>query len=271
MAGKTFIGIYAGNGRIAAVEARKEGRYYVVLSSVLFPVEGRELKYAIKNAIKALGIKPRIAALSIPDTAANVAIMDFEELPSGKEAKELIMFKISKVLNINPTGYRFRHSILSKENGVKVLAVVTREETIRRYEDALREAGLEVASVNVNTFNLCNLISDMETGYAAAIIVLVENYLSIAICNKKGIIDFYRSKTLKGEAPSEINSTFIAYRGKNPDFDLRNIVVFDETGLLVDALKEKEIPAVGSQTLCISADGARIVDIAILSAIGAGA
>lgn len=270
MSGKRFIGIYAGGGRVAAVEARREGQGFKVLSSGSFLVEEGGLKGTLKEAVKTLGIRPGKAALSIPDASAKIAIMDFEELPSGKEAEEVIRIKASKTLNINPAGYRFRHSILSKNGGIKVLAVASGEDAVSGYEEALKEVGLEATSVSIHTFNLCNLIASTESGAAAAVIALIENNLSIAVF-KEGVLDFYRSKTLKNDALSEINPTFLSYRGKSPDFKLRSFIVFDDKGGLAGMLKEKGMPAEAFQMDCVSANGARIDDVALLSAVGAGA
>lgn len=244
---KTAAGLYIGQGELAAIEARRNNGCWVLDKCSRTPLSGeamppKDFKENIRKTLKESGIKNRKISVSVPDTIAKTVFLEFKDLPAKKDdASEIIKLKASKLLNLNPPDIHLGYQVLSRDNISKVLAVVVNKDTIVSYEDACLESGFDVRRISIHSFNLLNLFSQeasMQGNYS--VIIRLGDYFSIMFF-KEGILDFYRCKAVSGSDGAgikEISSSFLSYRGKNPDMPLENIYLLDMSGDFAEMVKK---------------------------------
>jgi hypothetical protein len=166
------IGIYIGAGCISTaivtpasqrarlssshVEALPEG---IVVPS---PVESniRRPDVVVERLKAALSRwRRREAAISLPDAAVRVAILELSQVPGKREEREALFRHHLEHLFLNPLGRcRFASQRLmpSGDGKPRLLVAAIRDEILEEYEAVVRAAGLRPSMVDLSAFHLFN-------------------------------------------------------------------------------------------------------------------
>ena len=168
-------------------------------------VDGAAVAAALRTACESLGQRPRRAALIIPDLAARVSLVRFEQLPARREdLEQLIRWQVKKSLP-----FALEDACVTQSPGVRLgaggefITVAARRGTIREYEGVCDAAGIYAGIVDLSTLSLVNLYlaGGNPDGRGDSLIVHMRpEYTSIAIVRGTDLI-FFRTRP-EGEEDS---------------------------------------------------------------------
>jgi hypothetical protein len=123
---------------------------------------------AISAACQSLGLKPKRVALVIPDVAAKVSLVKFEQLPSRREdLNQLIRWQVKK-----STPFAVDDACLTytpgarSAKGSEFVVIVARREMVREYESVCEQVGIEAGLIDISTFGVINLFLSANLGTA---------------------------------------------------------------------------------------------------------
>jgi hypothetical protein len=157
---------------------------------------------ALRAACERAGHRPRRAALVIPDLAARVSLVRFEQLPARREdLDQLIRWQVKKSLPFAVDDACVTHSAGARSGaGGEFIAVAARRETVREYESVCDEAGIYAGIVDLATLSLLNLYlaGGSVPGGDWLVVHMRPEYTSIAIMRGEDLI-FFRTRPEGGE------------------------------------------------------------------------
>lgn len=130
------------------------------------------------------------AGLVIPDYAARLAVLDFEEFPADEEQRlALVKFRLRKSVPFAIDDAQvscFVQGKHSAEKGIEVLAAVMSRTVLEEYEALLRGAGFQVGLVVPSSFAVLPLFFD-ETGDLTLFAKLSGSILSIMLLEHRRV------------------------------------------------------------------------------------
>jgi type IV pilus assembly protein PilM len=157
---------------------------------------------AVTAACQSLGLKPKRIALVIPDVAAKVSLVKFEQTPSRREdLNQLIRWQVKK-----STPFPVDDACLSytpgarSANGSEFVVVIARREIVREYETVCEQVGIEAGLIDISTFGVINLFLSSNLGTAGdwLVVHMRPEYTSIAILRRDDLL-FFRNRA-EGDA-----------------------------------------------------------------------
>ena len=157
---------------------------------------------ALSAACQSLGLKPKRVALVIPDVAAKVSLVRFDQTPSRRDdLNQLIRWQVKK-----STPFPVDDACLTYTDGAhnaggsEFIVVVARRETIREYEGVCERIGIEAGLVDIATFGVINLFLSSNLGTAGdwLVVHMRPEYTSIAILRRDDVL-FFRNRA-EGDA-----------------------------------------------------------------------
>ena len=157
---------------------------------------------ALDSACQSLGLKPKRVALVIPDVAAKVSLVRFDQTPSRRDdLNQLIRWQVKK-----STPFPVDDACLTYTDGAhnaggsEFIVVVARRETIREYEGVCERIGIEAGLVDIATFGVINLFLSSNLGTAGdwLVVHMRPEYTSIAILRRDDVL-FFRNRA-EGDA-----------------------------------------------------------------------
>ena len=152
---------------------------------------------AVTAACQSLGLKPKRIALVIPDVAAKVSLVKFEQTPSRREdLNQLIRWQVKK-----STPFPVDDACLSytpgarSANGSEFVVVIARREIVREYETVCEQVGIEAGLIDISTFGVINLFLSSNLGTAGdwLVVHMRPEYTSIAILRRDDLL-FFRNR-----------------------------------------------------------------------------
>jgi type IV pilus assembly protein PilM len=159
---------------------------------------------ALRTACERAGVRPRRAALAIPDLAARVALVRFDQLPARREdLDQLIRWQVKKSLPFPIEEACVTHSPGARSGpGGEFLTVAGRRDAIREYEGVCDDVGIHAGVVDLSTLSVINLyLAGESVATGDALVVHVRpDYTSIAIL-RAGELIFFRTRP-EGEEES---------------------------------------------------------------------
>ena len=153
---------------------------------------------SLRLTLERLGSRPRRVALVIPDLAAKVSLVHFDQVPAKREdLEQLIRWQLRKSapFPIDDACVTFVPGASGSNGGREFLVVLARRETIQEYEQLCEQAGLYAGLVDISTLNVVNCLlagGRVPTGDWLVIHMRVE-YTSIVIMRGADVI-FFRNK-----------------------------------------------------------------------------
>jgi type IV pilus assembly protein PilM len=157
---------------------------------------------ALSAACQSLGLKPKRVALVIPDVAAKVSLVRFDQTPARRDdLNQLIRWQVKKSTPF-PVDDACLTYTTGAENagGSEFIVVVARRETIREYEGVCERIGIEAGLVDIATFGVINLFLSSNLGTAGdwLVVHMRPEYTSIAILRRDDVL-FFRNRA-EGDA-----------------------------------------------------------------------
>lgn len=152
---------------------------------------------ALRSACERAGHRPRRAALVIPDLAARLSLLRFDQIPARREdLDQLVRWQVKKSspFPIEDACVTHAPGVRTGEGG-ELIVVSARRETIREYESVCEAAGIHPGLVDLSTVSLVNLyLAGGEARSGDWLVVHVRpEYTSIAILRDGNLI-FFRSR-----------------------------------------------------------------------------
>ena len=165
-------------------------------------VDRAAVAQALRTACERAGQHPRRAALVIPDLAARVSLVRFDQIPPRREDLDQLIrwqMKKSSPFPIEDACLTYSSGAASG-TGAEFVVVAARRETVREYEGVCDDAGIYAGLVDLATMSVVNLYlaSTFPTG-DWLVVHMRPDYTSIAIMRGADLI-FFRSR---GEGEEE--------------------------------------------------------------------
>jgi len=158
---------------------------------------------ALQAACERAGHRPRRAALAIPDPAARVTLVRFEQVPGSRDdLDQLIRWQVRKSLPFPIEEACVTHSPGARgAAGGEFITVAARRDTVAEYEAVCDEVGIHAGIVDLATLGVVNLYQAAPPAGGDTLIVHMRpEYTSIAIL-RRGDLIFFRTKP-EGEEES---------------------------------------------------------------------
>lgn len=242
---------------------------------------------AFKSACNQLLGKTNRVAVSLPDTACRIMLLDHEgRFKSRTEALDLIRWRLKKSIPLDSADTLLDYQQLAiRENGdLALLVAMASRSVIAQYEDLIIQSGFSPARIDCNTFNLCRFFDRRLSLHEDSILISFYGSTLSIVAFAGGIPEFIRSKDLTGTVATdnrvymEINSSLLVYKERFPELPLQTAfcfaapdvardfqeVVAEATGLTPLLLETKESIIPGN-----SAPGDQIRLFPCTAAIGA--
>jgi type IV pilus assembly protein PilM len=157
---------------------------------------------AVSSACQSLGLKPRRIALVIPDVAAKVSLVKFEQTPSKREdLNQLIRWQVKKSTPFPVDDACLTYTAGARSaNGSEFVVVIARREIVREYESVCERVGIEAGLIDISTFGVINLFLSSNLGAAGdwLVVHMRPEYTSIAILRRDDLL-FFRNRA-EGDA-----------------------------------------------------------------------
>jgi type IV pilus assembly protein PilM len=156
---------------------------------------------ALRVACERAGHKPRRAALVIPDVAARVSVVRFDQIPPRRDdLDQLIRWQIKKSLPFAVEEASVTHAAgVRAEAGGEFIVVAARKETVAEYESVCDGAGVYAGLVDLATLGVVNLYLTSAAPSGDWLIVHIRpEYTSIAIMRDNDLL-FFRTRA-EGDA-----------------------------------------------------------------------
>jgi len=151
---------------------------------------------AIGEACDSVGLKPARIALVIPDVAAKVSLVKFEQVPARRDdLEQLIRWQLKKSTPFPVEDACLAYSPGATAGGAsEFVSVVAKRDVIREYESACEDVGIEAGLVDLSTFGVINLF--LTAGSIAGdwlVVHMRPEYTSMAILRREDMI-FFRNR-----------------------------------------------------------------------------
>jgi type IV pilus assembly protein PilM len=124
----------------------------------------KALVSAVRTALEQVSQRGREVTLVVPDAAARVLLLDFDELPAKTaEALPVVRFRLKKLLPFDADDAAVSYQVMATtRDGMQVLAVAMPAEVLADYESVVREAGFEPGAVLPSTLAALAGLSEGE-------------------------------------------------------------------------------------------------------------
>ena len=180
----------------------------------------------LKSAYNQLHCRSQRIALSLPDAACRIMLLDLEgRFKSRTEALDLIRWKLKKSIPLDSADTLIDYQQLTaRENGdLALLVAIASRTVISQYEDLITQAGLSPARIDCHTFNICRLFDRRLSLQDDCILISFYGSTLSIVAFAGGIPEFIRVKDLTGSLVTdsrvymEINSSMLVYKERFPE------------------------------------------------------
>jgi type IV pilus assembly protein PilM len=148
-------------------------------------------------------VKRTAAALVIPDYAVRMAILDFEEFPSGDEERSaLLRFRLRKTVPFHIDEAKLSYAVQVQEpRHIEVLAVAIAKPILQEYESIFTAAGYRVGLVAPSCLATLRLCPNADRGLTL-LAKMAGSTLSVLLLDN-GIVRLIRCLDLAGNEDSQ--------------------------------------------------------------------
>jgi Tfp pilus assembly PilM family ATPase len=152
---------------------------------------------ALRGALDRLGSRPRRTALIIPDVAAKVSLVRFEQVPARREdLDQLVRWQLRKSTPFPLDEACVTYSQASRTaDGTEFLAAVARRAVVHEYEGVCEAVGAYAGLVDLATLSVLNLFvaADPPPSGDWLVVHMRPEYTTLAIMRDEHVI-FYRNR-----------------------------------------------------------------------------
>ena len=177
-----------------AVEALPERAVIASLGSPNI-VDRDAVAASLRSVVNRLGSRPARVALIIPDVAARVSVVRFEQVPQRREdLDQLVRWQVRKAapFSIDDALVSYSPGARSTDGSAEFIVVLARNDVIKGYEDACADVGLHAGLVDIASFAVVNLAlaTARSTDGDWLVVHTRPEYTSIAIVRSGDLIYF---------------------------------------------------------------------------------
>ena len=153
---------------------------------------------AIRTTLGRLGTRPARVALIIPDLAAKVSLVHFDQVPARRDdLDQLVRWQLRKSapFAIDEACVTYSAGTRPAAGGAELIVVLARRDVIEEYERVCTDAGVYAGLVDLSTLSVINLfLASAGTPSGDWLVVHMRpEYTSIAIMRGDDVI-FFRNK-----------------------------------------------------------------------------
>jgi Tfp pilus assembly PilM family ATPase len=162
---------------------------------------------ALRAACDSVGMRPRRAALVIPDLSAKVSLLKFEKVPSRRDdLDQMIRWQMKKSTPFPIEEAAVTHSPGARAaDGNEFLVVAARRDTVREYENVCDEVGIEAGLIDLSTLAVVNLaLASAAPSGDWLVVHMRPEYTSIVILRREDVIFFRNTPEGDAEALQDI-------------------------------------------------------------------
>ena len=196
--------IRLGGGRPAPIVAHASEMLPpgVVVPALAAPniVESAPVAAAVARALDAIG-RSRHVALVLPDSAAKVSLVRFEQSPPrGRDLEAMLRWQVRKSVpfRVEDAQITWAEGQTLEGGGREFLVALSRRDVIAQYEAALTAAGAHAGLVDLASFNLVNLLlAGGDEQLDALLVHLAPDFVTLIIV-RAGRVIFYRHRGSEG-------------------------------------------------------------------------
>jgi type IV pilus assembly protein PilM len=147
---------------------------------------------AVKQALDAVSQRGREVTLIVPDSAARVLLIDFDELPAkAAEALPVVRFRLKKLLPFDADDAAVSYQVMAQTRSMtQVLAVAMPREILADYESLVRDAGYEPGAVLPSTLAA---LAGLEEDAAPSLVVNTGRDSVTTAIVKDGVLLLHRT------------------------------------------------------------------------------
>jgi type IV pilus assembly protein PilM len=160
-------------------------------------VDRAAVEGALRAAVERVGVRPRRVALVVPDLAARVSLVRFDQIPPRRDdLEQLIRWQMKKAapFPIEEAALTFSPGARTGAGG-EFVVVAARRAVVQEYEAACASEGMHAGLVDVATLSVVNMfLADSPAPSGDWLVVHMRpEYTSIVIMRGEDVI-FYRSR-----------------------------------------------------------------------------
>ncbi len=185
------------------------------------------LKRAIAKTVEGAGLSAGTGgattdiAVSLSDRFASVGIFTFSDFPESEDdARAIVGLRARKEFALSDMP-RLDYQILDDAGTTKVLVVATGQRFVGAIEDGLAERGIDAGRIGLTSFYLANMLTeDKAPSHGNFSVAIVINGTMTLLIYAGGNLDFYRSKSFRGEFKNlarDLRMSFVSYAGGGRD------------------------------------------------------
>jgi len=178
------------------------------------PAVGR----AITQALSRIGGKTRRAALVIPDTAAKISLVRFENVPPRfEDLAELVRWQMRK-----SAPFPLEQAVVSFTPGLKApdghefVVSVARSDVIAQYEEACALAGVHAGLVDIASFSIINGVLAGKGAPAGdwLLVHATPTYMTLMVLRDRDLIFFRKAEETEGTLADVVHQTAMYYEDR---------------------------------------------------------
>ncbi len=209
------------------VAESRGGRWYQTGGNELAGVVDRKdpdaLKRAIVKTVEGAGLSAATGgattdiAVSLSDRFASVGVFTFSDFPESEDdARAIVGLRAKKEFALGELP-RLDYQILDGAGPTKVLVVAIDQRLVGAIEEGLGDRGIDVGRIGLTSFYLANMLAEEKTpSHGNFSVAIVINGTMTLLIFSGGSLDFYRSKSIKGDFKSlarDLRMSFVSYSG----------------------------------------------------------
>ena len=177
-----------------SVEGLPEG---AVVASLVSPnvLDRAAVAASLRTVVGRLASRPARVALIIPDVAARVSVVRFEQVPQRREdLDQLVRWQVRKAapFPIDDAAVSYSPGARGADGSAEFIVVLARNDVIKGYEDVCADVGLHPGLVDIASFGVVNLAlaAARSTDGDWLVVHTRPEYTSIAIVRAGDLIYF---------------------------------------------------------------------------------
>ena len=155
---------------------------------------------ALRGLVDEIGGRPRHVALAVPDSAAKVSLLPFDQIPTNpRDLEQLVRLQLRKTVPFPMDDAQVTWARGGRQDASTILVVAAmRREIVQEYEGACAAAGLHAGTIDLATFNVVNLAllggpSGAGLPGDSLLVHVTPTYASIALL-RDGALIFFRTR-----------------------------------------------------------------------------
>src|SRR5438445_141640 len=168
-------------------------------------LQAEALRQAISGALGTVAGKSKDIIAIIPDAAARVLLLDFENLPDKpEEASAIIRFRVKKSLPFDVEHAALSYHLGAGNGMLKVVAALSPQGVVQEYEAAFRDSGYLPGVVMPSTLATLGLV---DADRPTMVVRVDPNTVSVAIVDHS---DLLLLRTLDRSGHNEVSAQELA-------------------------------------------------------------